>query len=433
MKIVLIEPRASRANVYSKLRMPLLGPIYLGTILKQRGHEVEIYHEDIYAPNYSKLDADLIGISILTSTANRGYEIAKHFPKEKVIIGGVHASLMPAEALQFARQVVVGEAEEVIVDVVEGIIKDSIVQGRPVQNLDDLPLPDFSLIKGYTISPIIMPISTSRGCPFDCTFCSVTKMFGRKYRFRSAQNVLVELKSRKAKSFFFCDDNFTANPGRTHTLLELMIKNNIPRWSAQVRCDVTKNDSLLNLMSEAGCSLVCVGLESVNIKTLQAYDKKQSVDDIINAIRSFHRKKIKVHGMFVLGGDNDNEGTVWDTLKFAIKEKIDTVQMMILTPFPGTKVQQDLSKEERIFSHDWSLYDGQHAVFKPKLISAKQLQVSLIRAHARFYSFSASLGLFLRLKFRNAFFRFMGHVIVKEWQSHNRNMPWLRRALPQEV
>lgn len=433
MKIALIEPRASRANVYSKLHMPLLGPIYLGTILKERGHKVEIYNEDIYAPDYSKLDADLVGISILTSTANRGYEIAKLFAKEKVIIGGVHASLMPNESLEFARQVVVGEAEEVIIDVVEGVIKDSVVQGKPVQNLDNLPLPDFSLIKGYNTSPIIMPISTSRGCPFDCTFCSVTKMFGRVYRFRSAENILVELKSRDAKSFFFCDDNFTANPWRTQTLLELMIKNNIPKWTAQVRCDVTKNDSLLSLMAKAGCSVVCVGFESVNIKTLQAFEKKQSVDDITNAIRSLHKKNIKIHGMFVLGSDNDDEGTVWDTLKFVIKEKIDTVQMMILTPFPGTKVQQELNKEKRIFSCDWSLYDGQHVVFKPKLVSAKQLQLSLIKAHARFYSFSASLCLFLRLKFRNAFFRFMGHIIVKKWISYNHRMPWLLGVSPQEV
>ncbi len=113
MKIVLIEPRSSEANVYSKLPMPLLGPIYLGTILRNRGHEVEIYNEDICMPDYSRLQADVIGISILTSTAKRGYEIAKKFPREKVIIGGVHASLLSYEAIKFARQVVVGEAEEV--------------------------------------------------------------------------------------------------------------------------------------------------------------------------------------------------------------------------------------------------------------------------------------------------------------------------------
>lgn len=427
MKIALIEPASTEANVYSKLRMPLLGPIYLGTILKNRGHEVEIYNEDIYRPDYAQLNADIIGISILSPTAKRGYEIARQFPKEKVIMGGVHASLLPEEALQFSRQVVVGEAEEVIVDVVEGSIKDAIVSGKAVQDLDSLPYPDFSLIKGYSSLPLTVPISTSRGCPFDCTFCSVTKVFGRKYRFRSAKNVIGELLSRKRRPFFFCDDNFTAHPQRTRDLLNLMLRHKIRKWTCQVRCDAAKDDSLLDLMAKAGCIVACVGFESVNIKTLQAYQKKQSIEDIINAIRSFHRKKIKIHGMFVLGGDDDNENTIWDTLKFAIKRKIDTIQFMILTPLPGTKVHDELKKQKRIFNHDWSLYDGQHVVFKPKLLSAKQLQFNVLRAYTKFYSLSRFFSLLARFHLRNAFFSLMGYRIVREWIGHNRNMGWLRR------
>ena len=300
MKIVLIEPRASEANVYSKIPMPLLGPIYLGTILKNKGHEVSIYHEDVFIPDYSKLDADLIGISILTSTATRGYEIAKKFPKEKVIMGGVHASLLPQEALQYSRQVVVGEAEEVILDVVEGRRKEPIVYGKAVENLDTLPNPDFSLIKGIRSDSLTIPISTSRGCPFDCSFCSVTKMFGRKYRFRSPENVIQELRSRNAKSIFFCDDNFTAHPRRTHALLELMLKEKISSWACQVRCDAAKDSKLLKQMSKAGCAVVCVGFESVNPMTLKAYQKKQTIEEIMEAIRSFHRNRIKIHGMFCL-------------------------------------------------------------------------------------------------------------------------------------
>lgn len=425
MKIVLIEPSASEANVYSRLRMPLLGPVYLGTILRNRGHEVEIYHEDILRPDYARIHADLIGISILTSTAKRGYEIAEKFPKQKVIIGGAHASLLPEEALRYARQVVVGEAEGVIADIAEGRRLEPIVNGEAVQDLDKLPFPDFSLIKGYQHRPFIIPISTSRGCPHDCTFCAVTKIFGRAYRFRSAESVLKELQSRKASNIFFCDDNFAAHPKRTRTLLELMDKHKIRKWSCQVRCDVTKDDALISLMRKAGCSAVCVGFESINTKTLQAYQKKQTLEDIINAIRTFHKKKIKIHGMFILGGDHDNERTVWDTLRFAIKQKIDTIQMMILTPIPGTKVYDDLKSQKRIFSHDWSLYDGQHVVFSPKLLSARQLQVNVIKAYGRFYSLSRVFLLLAKLHFRNALFRLMGYRIVREWLQHNRAMHWL--------
>jgi len=405
--------------------MPLLGPVYLGTILKNRGHEVEIYNEDIYRPDYTKLNADIVGISILTSTAQRGYEIARKFPKEKVIIGGVHASLLPDEALQFARQVVAGEAEGVIVDVVEGRAGDAIVKGYPVEDLDSLPYPDFSLIRGYGAAHLTIPISTSRGCPFDCTFCSVTKVFGRKYRFRSAENVLNELLSRNTRSFFFCDDNFSANPERTRALLKLMLKHKIRKWICQVRCDVAKDDALINLMAKAGCVVVCVGFESVNLKTLQDYGKKQSLADIINAIRSFQRRKIRIHGMFVLGSDNDNETTIWDTLKFAIKQKIDTLQLAILTPLPGTKVHEELSSQKRIFSQDWSLYDGQHVVFKPKLLSARQLQLSVLAAYIKFYSLPRFFYLLVCFRFKAAMFSFMGYRVVREWIGYNRAMRWL--------
>lgn len=425
MKIALIEPRASEANVYSKIPMPLLGPLYLGTILRNKGHEVDIYNENICTPDYERLKADLIGISILTSTARRGYEIARKFPKEKVIMGGVHASLLPQEALQFSRQVVIGEAEDTINDVVEGNIKEPLVYGRPVSNLDCLPYPDFSLIKGAKASSLIMPVSTSRGCPFDCSFCSVTKMFGRAYRFRSAENVVNELATRRKKSFFFCDDNFTADPSRTLTLLTLMLKNKIRNWACQVRCDAARHGRLLDMMAKAGCRVVCVGFESVNQKTLHAYDKKQTVPQIIEAIRSFHKRKIKIHGMFVLGSDEDNKKTVWDTLRFAIKEKIDTLQMTILTPLPGTRIYETLDKQKRIFTKDWNLYDGQHIVFKPKLLSAKELQVNTIQAYAKFYSFSRSLSLLLKWRFRNALYNLMGNRIVKEWIERNHKMSWI--------
>jgi anaerobic magnesium-protoporphyrin IX monomethyl ester cyclase len=426
LKIALIEPRIPGGNIYSKISMPLLGPVYLGTILRNRGHEVTIYNERIRMPDYARLEADVVGISILTSTAQRGYEIAKKFPREKVILGGVHASLLPEEATAYARQVVVGEAEEVIVDVVEGRRKEPIVQGRAVENLDALPFPDFSLIQGFPKVPPVTPISTSRGCPFDCSFCSVTKMFGRKYRFRSPENIMSELTSRTAKSLFFCDDNFTANPKRSQTLLDMMLQRRLPKWSCQVRCDVARDSLLLNKMVKAGCRHVCIGFESVNPQTLKAYNKSQTLEEIISSIRLIRQRKIKIHGMFVLGGEHDNKKTVWETLRFALKQRIDTIQMTILTPFPGTKVFEALEAQKRIFTKDWRLYDGQHIVFSPKLLSAKELQINVLKAYSKFYSLAQSVSLLLRLRLRNAMFRFMGHAIIKEWVRDNHKMSWLR-------
>jgi radical SAM superfamily enzyme YgiQ (UPF0313 family) len=410
--------------------MPLLGPVYLGTILRDKGHEVEIYNEDIRKPDYENLTADVIGISLLTSTARRGYEIAGKFPREKVILGGVHASLLPDEAIRYGRQVVVGEAESVIADVIEGKNKEPIVYGRPVENLDELPQPDFSLVRGFNSRSEFLPISTSRGCPFACNFCSVTRIFGRKYRFRSAESVMSELLSRRAASYFFCDDNFAANPGRTRTLLDRMLKHKMRDWICQVRCEVAKDAELVSLMAKAGCSVVCVGFESVNAKTLHAYQKNQTVDEIVHAIRSFRKKNIRIHGMFVLGSDEDSGRTVWETLRFAVRQRIDTVQMSVLTPFPGTKIYEMLERQKRIFTKDWSLYDGLHVVFHPNGLSAKELQQSVIKAYSKFYNLSRSMSMLLRLRFRNAMFNFMGYSLVRKWNAQNRKMSWLLENQP---
>lgn len=425
MKIIFIEPRASNANVYSKIPMPLLGPVYLGTILKNRGHDVEIYNEDIRKPDYKRLKADIIGISILTSTATRGYEIARKFPREKVIIGGVHASLLPEEALPFARNVVAGEAESIITDVVEGRRPEGIIRGEPVKDLDLLPYPDFSLVKGLPQRPLLLPVSTSRGCPFDCSFCSVTAIFGRTYRFRDPKKIMEELAGVRARRIFFCDDNFSANPVRTKILLKYLDKGNIKNWVCQVRCDAARDPELLNMMSEAGCELVCIGFESINPETLRSFQKKQTLEEITGAIRSFHFKKIKIHGMFVLGGETDSKKTVQETLAFAIKQKIETIQLMILTPFPGTKVYEILHAQKRIFTRDWRLYDGQHIVFRPTLLSAKELQTAVVSAYLKFYSLFRSLFSCMGFRFREGLFRLIGYVILRQWIRNNGKMSWL--------
>jgi len=137
--------------------------------------------------------------------------------------------------------------------------------------------------------------------------------------------------------------------------------------------------------------------------------------------------------MFVLGGEDDGRSSVWETLKFAVKQRIDTIQMMILTPFPGTKVYEDLQAQNRIFTKDWNLYDGQHVVFNPKLLSARELQVNVVRAYAKFYSLYKSFVLFLGLRFRNAMFRFMGYLIIKEWKRNNRKMSWISSIAPSRM
>lgn len=248
-------------------------------------------------------------------------------------------------------------------------------------------------------------------------------MFGHKYRFRSPENVVEELKRYKNEGIFFCDDNFTAVPAHTKELLELMKINKVglKGWSAQTRVDIAHDDELLALMRSTGCGYVYIGFESVNLKTLERFNKKQDVDDNRYCIERYHHHGIGVHGMFVLGSDDDDAGTVRDTLRFANEMKIDSVQFLTLTPLPGTKTFAALEAENRIFTHDWRLYDGHHVVYTPKLMTAKQLQETSLKAMMDFYSLPNVLSLAAQRNMRSLAIRFLGFHLVREGRFHNRD------------
>ena len=210
------------------------------------------------------------------------------------------------------------------------------------EDLDTLPFPDLTLVDGWE-RITNTPIMTSWGCPFDCTFCSVTAMFGKKYRFRSAESVVEEIKQKKPERIFFYDDNMAANKKRLKRLLQLMIDEGIAvPWGAQVRTDVVRDPELMELMRASNCDFVALGLESVNQATLDGFEKSQTVGDIEHAIKVLHDYGIRSHGMFVLGADHDTPDSVRETVKFAQKNKIDTVMLNILTPLPGTQQFEEL-------------------------------------------------------------------------------------------
>ncbi len=420
MKISIVEPKTPFYNFYSAVikHLPLLGPIYLGTILKNDGHDVTVYNENIKELDYSRIkDSDVLGISMITSTAPRGYEIAKKFrqlnPRGKVLIGGSHATFLPEEAAQYADHVVTGEGESIICDLVRNG-GEKIIAGSPVENLDDLPFPDFSIVDGFKKRPPLTPISTSRGCPFDCTFCSVTAMFGRKYRFRSTDSVIEELSRLKHKHVFFYDDNFDANKPRTKELLTQMIKHKItPPWIAQVRADVAKDEELVALMARANCRQLAIGFESVNPEVLKSYNKRQTPEDIKTCIKVLHKYGIKIHGMFISDGYTD----IYHRLG------IDSLQLCILVPILGSKLYTAIKSSGRLlsdrFPHDWKLFDGGHVVHWPDNLSPPEMQRQTVQALKSYYSRVNMAKLFLRGKLVDFRFRQMGHDIIKKWEAQN--------------
>ena len=443
MKIALIEPRSPGYHIYSHAVLPRLGLPVLGTILRDRGHEVRIYCQDVQPIDYGTvLGADLVGISTTTSTAPEAYRIAQRVSREgiPVAFGGSHTTFMPEEALQCGDFSIAGEAEESFPLLVENLANaDAWAEipglsywlgdemhhnpsGSGPSDLDSIPIPDLGLIEGdERISHA--PIMTSRGCPYDCNFCAVTKVFGRKYRFRSTESVIEELSRNYRPSVFFYDDNFAASPQRTKELLEEMIRRNLtPTWSAQVRVDAVRDRELLKLMKRANCVRVFVGFESVIPETLVAYRKQQTVEEMEEGIRAFRSVGIKVHGMFALGSDEDDKMVARKTAEFARKKWIDTVQLLILTPLPGTEVYQKLEEEDRLFTKRWELYDGMHVVFEPAKMSPFELQKGMIRAMAGFYSLKECAGDVLHFKFFNALVRYAGWRIVRRWRRANKRL-----------
>lgn len=395
--IVFVEPSGNESNVFENyMHLPLTGTLYLGTILHNLGHHVRILNECILDDKIDPftIQADIYCISALTVSANRAKSLAGQFkrlyPQSRVLVGGIHASLLPHDFAEVADQIVVGEAEGIIADLIDGKITDKIVQGYPVDDVDTLPLLNYSLLEGIDNMSII-PLMTSRGCPFDCNFCTVTKIFGKQFRMQSPERVLAEVKNAltyfKSRHFFFYDDNLTANRDRVARLSELLIKEKVDiTWTAQVRSDVARSPELLRSMSKAGCRWFYIGFESTNDATLKAMHKSQTKADIETAIQVIHNAGINIHGMFIFGEDNDTVETLKATVDFAIHHDIDTVQFMILTPFPGTALYNDLNREMRIYHENWDYYNGMFAVFQPKNMSAATLQKEAMLAYRRFYS-----------------------------------------------
>jgi radical SAM superfamily enzyme YgiQ (UPF0313 family) len=412
MRISFIEAKSPGNNIFSKFPIPRLGAVLLSTMLKERGCEVKAFIEDIAAPDWSYIEnSDIVCISTITSTSRRAYRIADRIRKKgiPVVMGGAHPSFLPEEAMEHADYVVRGEGDVTLPELIDyfekgtpditsikglsyrnngsGVINNP---SRPlIEDLDILPLPDFNLVQHWKPSNIY-PISTSRGCPFNCKFCSVIQMFGRKYRFKSVETLMRELKhinSFSKGNKFFVDDNFTANKERTKELLRAMIAERTSfKWSAQVRTDVAKDEELLRLMADADCDTVHIGFESVNPKTLEAYNKKQNIEEIIHCIKTVRDHGIEIHGMFVFGADTDTVDTLKKTTDFAINHGIDTIQFLMLTPLPGTPFFSEMKEAGRLLHIDWSKYDGHHIVYEPSLMSPQTLHIESLKAMGRFYS-----------------------------------------------
>ncbi len=445
-KIVFIEPKAPNLHIFSRFPLPRLGIIILGTMMKERGWEVEIFVEELREIDFAVIEsADLVGISTITSTAPRAYAIADRVKRRgiPVLMGGPHVTFMADEALEHADFVIRGEGEQTLMAFIDALEKGGGFSEIPnlsyrinrrtihnarqsfVKDLDQIPVPDLSLLKSSRkgISGLrSIPVQTSRGCPFDCSFCSVTGMFGKKYRFRSTENIIAELRryNQRKNLIFFYDDNFTADRKRAKDLLEAMIRENFKfKWTTQVRADVAKDLELVKLMKRAGCHTLYIGFESVNPASLKAMKKRQTVEEIAEAIRILRRHRIGIHGMFVYGFDDDDWKTVKQTVKFAKRARLNSTQFLILTPLPGSEFFDKICQEDRIQFRDWALYDAHHVVFRPARLSLFDLQRAQIFSHQKFYSLLEMGRRFLKGKWLDLGVAGYARNLNRVWQKKN--------------
>ena len=446
-RIVFIEPQAPNLHIFSQFPLPRLGTLILGTIMERRGWQVEVFVEDLRRVDYDMVAAsDLVGISTITSTAPRAYAIADRVRAMgvPVLMGGPHVTYLADEALEHADFVIRGEGESALAAFIDAWERDrdfsavpnlSLKEGSRVihhpmlpmeEDLDAIPYPDFSLLKPepgrLKFTPPI-PVQTSRGCPFDCSFCSVTGMFGRKYRFRSTENIIEELRGydRRGNSVFFYDDNFAANRKRTKELLQAMVREGFKfPWTTQVRADIARDIELVRLMKKAGCHTVYIGFESVNPESLDAMKKKQTVADLVQATKVLRRNGIHIHGMFVLGFDQDDWKTVKKTVRFAKKARLATTQFLILTPLPGSEFYDRMQAEHRLRFRDWALYDAHHAVFEPARFSLLDLQKAQLFCHRKFYSLKQTLRKVLAREWLSVAVAHYARRLNRMWKRRNK-------------
>ncbi|HUV38320.1 MAG TPA: radical SAM protein [Planctomycetota bacterium] len=421
-KVRFIEPHGHPGrplNVHIR-RYPLLGPITLATILSQRGFDVSVYNENISGPLEGNdgawadmTSADVVGISIMTPTSYRGYEIADRLRREApgvtVVFGGAHATFMSDEAIEHGDIVVCGEAERIIEDIASGKIRSGIHRPERLDNLDELPTLDYSLMTDFDrlVAPEIrrnahqLPLVTSRGCPYACTYCSVSRMFGRTVRRQSIDKVHRDLRayaSRGFRSFFIYDDNFTSDRTWTKALLDRIQTMHI-EFIAQSRTDFHWLDAartqldqeLLTALRRSGCTALLLGYETIDEASAKHWHKgyrgdNALVERLAEDTRILNDNNIWTYAMFVIGPQHTQD-TIENVLQFAWKCKVASLQIAILTPFPGTPFFEEMRPHLVLdrFPGDWAYYDGSHAVYEHRTLGLEGLCRAVLDAHQRFY------------------------------------------------
>jgi radical SAM superfamily enzyme YgiQ (UPF0313 family) len=380
-KVLLIFPREKGIKFSNDTfyPFPILGLTLLAALFP-KDYKVEIVNEVAEEVDF-EADVDLVGITGLTCVIKRVYEIADRFRARgvKVILGGVHPSLLPEEAKEHADAVLIGEAEgilhQLIHDFEAGELK-SFYKNRDWSELKGTPFPRRDLLSKHHHS-LFKTIETTRGCPNRCEFCSVPIINGNHYRLRSLEEVDQELSSiikKEGEYIFLADDNVTAKKDHALGLFEVFKHHQI-KWMGFTTIRIAMDEEVLRKAQESGCISLFIGFESLVQESLDGVSKRfVPAEELANLVKTIQAYRIGVQGAFIFGFDEDDPTIFRRTVDFVQKNNIEIPTFSILTPFPGTLLQKRLEGAGRIFDYNWSHYDMSHVVFRPKRMTVQELQ-----------------------------------------------------------
>jgi radical SAM superfamily enzyme YgiQ (UPF0313 family) len=395
MKLLLVSPGWPKGRLWGELgfKFPSLSLASLAAVTPPEW-QVALCDENVEPVDFNA-EADLVAITAMTPQAPQAYRLAAAFRAQgkRVVMGGFHASNLPDEALLHVDAVVVGEGDLIwpglLADAAAGRLQ-RLYRSTDLLDMADIPVARREIFngKGYLLTNTIQ---TTRGCPFDCEFCSVTAFYGRKYRERPVEKVLEELAGlRRNNSFaFFVDDNLVADRAYALPLFRGM-KGMGFKWLSHAPIDFARDRELMAAAGEAGCVGMFVGFESLNQESLAAMGKvtnrgRSYLDDA----RAFRDHGIGILGSFVLGYDGDTPAVFEQLLRFSEEARLEAAIFPILTPYPGTEVRRRLAAEGRITSSAWEDYDMEHVTFRPTGMTAAELQQGYDWLNSSFYSFGS--------------------------------------------
>ena len=335
--------------------------------------EVDVVEEEIDPIDFDK-QYDLVGISCMTTSAPRAYQLSAAFRKNgaKVVLGGIHPTVMPEEAIAHCDCVVIGEAEGCWGELIRDFKQNRLKKFYRSFNCDLAKFPIPRLNHNHTPFKVT-PIFCSRGCPYNCEFCSVTDLYGKKIRHRRVRDIVKEIATRESKKFFFLDDNIMGDVRFATELFTALADLKI-RWVGQASISLSKNRALLKLAQRSGCAGLFIGLESVSSENLKKLRKTPGNSaDYAEAINIIRDAEILLHASLVFGFDDDDRSIFGKTLEFLEKNKVPTATFNILTPYPGTALFDRFKKEGRLLSQNWQDYNHRTVVFRPKNLTPEEL------------------------------------------------------------